>query len=66
MCSISFSEKLRGQFVAYRLNTKECTIKIIDSDEDFQKLLMKLKRAGVDPRFVFIDYVPEEEVIYLL
>lgn len=61
---ISMPAEYRGKFVAYRIEKRR--VKIIDSSEDFEKLLQKLKERGFDPRFVLIDYVPEEDIIYLI
>ena len=60
---VSLPELLRGKWVAYKLDKD---IHIIDYDEDFETLLEKLRKKGVDVRFVYIDYVPDEEIVYLL
>ena len=60
---ISFPENLRGKWVAYKLNKD---IKVIDYDEDFEKLLEKLRSKGIDVRFVQVDYVPDEDVVFLV
>lgn len=60
---VSLPESLRGKWVAYRLNKE---IKVIDYDEDFERLLERLRKKGVDVRFVQVDYVPEEDVVFLV
>ena len=60
---VSLPESLRGKWVAYKLNDE---VKIVDYDEDFEKLLEKLRRRGVDVRFVQVDYVPDEDVVFLV
>jgi DNA-binding sugar fermentation-stimulating protein len=61
---IEFPFNLRGRFVAYCIVGGR--VKIIDIDNDFGHLLRKLKRKGVDVRFVQVDYIPEEDVVYLI
>jgi hypothetical protein len=60
---VSFPESLRGKWVAYRLNKE---MQIIDYDDDFEKLLKKLQKKGVDARFIQIDYVPDEDVVFVV
>ena len=56
-------EALRGRWVAYRLDKG---VRVIDCDEDFWGLLERLRRRGVDARFVQIDYVPGEDVVFIV
>ena len=60
---VSFPEELRGKWVAYRLNRD---IQVIDYDEDFEKLLARLRSKGLDVRFIQVDYVPDEDVVFLV
>ena len=60
---VSLPESLRGKWVAYKLNDE---VRIVDYDEDFERLLEKLRRRGVDVRFVQVDYVPDEDVVFLV
>ncbi len=39
---------------------------VIDSADTVEELIEKLRRKGIDPRFVIIDYVPGEPVYYLI
>jgi len=60
---VSLPDTLRGKWVAYKLDKD---IHIIDYDEDFETLLEKLRKKGVDVRFVQVDYVPDEDVVFLV
>lgn len=60
---VSFPEELRGKWVAYKLNRE---IQVIDYDEDFEKLLARLRSKGLDVRFIQVDYVPDEDVVFLV
>ena len=60
--AVELPRRYRGKFVAYRLDGG---LDIVDADEDFERLLEKLRRRGLDPRYVYVDYVPEEEVVWV-
>ena len=40
--------------------------KVIESADTVEELLEKLRKKGVDPRFVVIDYVSKEPIYYLI
>jgi len=52
--------KYAGKFIARR------DLEVLEVADDFEELLDKLRSKGVDPRYVIIDYVPEEPVYYLV
>ncbi len=60
---VELPREYRGKFIAYKLDDH---LEVIDSDEDLERLLEKLRRRGLDPRYIHVDYVPEEEVVYLI
>jgi len=60
---VSLPEELRGKWVAYKLNRD---IQVIDYDDDFEKLLARLRSKGLDVRFIQVDYVPDEDVVFLV
>lgn len=39
---------------------------IVGADKDYMSLLESLKRKGIDPRLVEIEYVPSEEYILVI
>ena len=41
-------------------------MEVIESADTIEELLDKLRSRGIDPRFVIIDYVPEEPLYYLI
>jgi len=49
--------------VAYRLDRE---IQVIDYDDDFEKLLDRLKKNGIDTRFIQIGYASDEDVVFLV
>jgi len=53
-------EKYVGKFIARRNS------EVIDYADEFEELIEKLRRRGIDPRKVIIDYVPEEPLYYLI
>ena len=59
---VSFPESLRGKWVAYKIEDR---LKILDYDDSLDRLLERLKVRGVDLRFIQLDYIPEEEVVFL-
>ena len=60
---VEFPEMLRGKWVAYRLNEK---LQVIDYDNDLEKLLERLREKGIDVRFIQVDYIPDEDVVFLI
>ena len=58
--AIVYPKEYKGKFVARRGN------KLLDADEDLERLLGRLKRKGVDVREVVIDYVPAEDEILIV
>jgi len=60
---VSLPESLRGKWVAYRLNEE---VQVIDYDDNFDRLLERLQKRGVDTRFIQIDYVSDEDVVFLV
>ena len=61
--TIEFPPTLAGKFVAYRVENGELIV--IATGDDVEEVIEKVKEKGKDPKFVQIEYVPEEEVIYL-
>ena len=53
-------EKYVGKFIARRDS------EIIDYADEFEELIEKLRRKGIDPRQVIIDYVPEEPLYFII
>ena len=53
-------QKYAGKFIARR------GLEVIDYADELEELLEKLRRRGIDPRYVVIDYVPEEPVYQLI
>ena len=56
---------LRGRWVAWRLGSG-LEVEVLDHDVDLEMLLERLKERGIDVRFVYVDYIPDEDVIYIL
>lgn len=61
---LAFPEELRGRWVAYRIEGGE--VVVIGTGDGLEELLGELRRRGIDPRFVLVDYVPDEDVELLL
>ncbi len=49
-----------GKFIARRDS------EVLEAADDFDELLRRLREKGIDPRYVIIDYVPEEPLFYLI
>ena len=62
--TVHIPEKYRGKYIAYKITKKGLDVKAVA--DDFYELLKKLEEKGIDKRFVMIEYVPEEDVIYIL
>ncbi len=52
-------DEYANQFVAVRDR------KVIESDENLEKLIDKLKSKNIDPSFIVIDFVPEKDVVVI-
>jgi len=52
--------KYAGKFIARK------DLEVLEVADDFEELLDKLRSKGIDPRYVIIDYVPEEPIYYLV
>ena len=39
---------------------------VIEFADTVEELVRKLKEKGIDPRFVVIDYIPEEPIYYMI
>ena len=39
---------------------------VIESADTVEELIERLRRRGIDPRFIIIDYVPKEPIHYLI
>jgi len=60
LLDLSVYEDYAGKLVA-RMDDR-----IIESASTLEELLSKLKKKGIDPRYVLIDYIPEEPLYYLI
>lgn len=56
--------ELRGLWVAYRIEGNR--VRVVERAATLEGLLARLRERGIDARFVFVDYVPDEDVELLL
>lgn len=56
--------ELRGLWVAYRIEGGR--VRVVEQAATLEELLARLRERGIDARFVFVDYVPDEDVELLL
>ncbi|MEB2835670.1 MAG: DUF5678 domain-containing protein [Desulfurococcales archaeon] len=57
---IRLPKEYRGKFIA-RLDDK-----IVAVGDSIKEVKEALRRRGIDPRYAVIDYVPEEDVIFII
>ena len=57
---ITLPEEYAGKFVA-RVRDR-----VIAVGNTMEEVLEKVKEKGYDPRFVIVDYVPDEDIVFIL
>lgn len=57
-------EKIKKRYADQFIAVKDSNI--VGSDKDYKKLLKKLEAKGIDPKLVYIEYIPLEGLMLIL